>query len=236
MYPATISLTDVTSSLCIDDVSVVDKTASSQVFVRQPSYGGLQIIQLEEEPAPPPRLLPSSSSLASSESESASGRSYWSSSYYSESRCSDDEDDEEELEDGEDMEEYCSSEEDMDDEEAMDVDGQKEMGSEMDGSRMKRILAWRADFYAQADASLSESSLLKRKFEEEDDEVSSQSSKRSRRSTASSASTSPSSLGMHACPACDTSFDTQHGLRQHGLDAAASTNEACCTAVEYEFE
>ena len=126
--------------------------------------------------------------------------------------------------DGEDMEEYCSSEEDMDEEEgdaAMDVDGQ-----DMDASSMKRILAWRADFYAQIGATLSgkspaqsfmqvtflifplsESSLLKRKFDDDDQVSSSPSSasKRSRRSTSPSALTAPLRTEPDASPASSPS-------------------------------
>ena len=58
----------------------------------------------------------------------------------------------------------------------------------------------------------------------------SQSSKRSR----SVAPSSVSSLGLHSCPACDASFDTEQSLRRHATDASA--NEACSAAVEYAFE
>ncbi|KAG6899699.1 hypothetical protein C0993_007859 [Termitomyces sp. T159_Od127] len=104
-------------------------------------------------------------------------------------------------------------------------------------STTKRILAWREDFSAHMSATASEISLpstLKRKINFEDgDDTMSRSSKRSR-SQASQGDASVLSLGMHSCPACDTSFMTLQSLRQHGHDAKA--NEACCVAVEYAFE
>ncbi|EAU89976.2 hypothetical protein CC1G_05892 [Coprinopsis cinerea okayama7 len=214
-----------------------DKYSSGHLFVQQPY--SLQIIQLTEEPAPPPRKISSySSSMASSSSQS-----YWSSSAYTSSACSDDDDDEDE--DDEDCSSYCSSDlppEDCD----MAADDDSRPSSSVASPdtyslRMKRILAWREDFYAQIGASLSETSLpsLKRKLEVDQDEEDSisQSSKRSRSDSSnySRTSTSVTSLGMHSCPACDAFFDTQQSLRQHGLDAKAD-NEACSAAVEYEFE
>jgi hypothetical protein len=106
----------------------------------------------------------------------------------------------------------------------------------------------------EADREITEPALplsLKRKLSLDDDEIeivrffivftyinvtdtmypqASQSSKRSR----SVAPSSVSSLGLHSCPACDASFDTEQSLRQHGTDATA--NEACSVAVEYAFE
>ncbi|TFK20241.1 hypothetical protein FA15DRAFT_682633 [Coprinopsis marcescibilis] len=196
------------------------KCPTGHVFVRQPY--SLQIIQLVEEPAPPPRKLSAGSSIAS---DSAS--SYWSSDC-SESAMEDEDEEEEQS-----CSSYCSS--DL----APEQPPTERVQSSTDtySLRLKRILAWREDFYAHADALLSESSLpsLKRKFQVDEDDNVSHSSKRSRSQASSQGESSVSSLGMHSCPACDAFFDTQQSLRQHGLDAKAN-NEACSAAVEYEFE
>jgi len=222
--PAAISFTDVASSLVPAD----DKYSQGHLFVRQPC--SLQIIQLVEEDAPPPRE-PISASMAAS--------SYWSSEYSS-SACTDDEDEDED----EDCSSYCSSDLSM---EHADDPAQQSAGADSPAPvatdvRMKRILAWREDFYAQAGASLSGASLpsLKRKAdssEQGDVDSLSHSSKRWRSDTSlySSINTSVTSLGMHSCPACDAFFDTTQGLRQHGLDAESS-NAVCSAAVAYEFE
>ncbi|KAF9451165.1 hypothetical protein P691DRAFT_663864 [Macrolepiota fuliginosa MF-IS2] len=191
-----------------------DKYDDSLVYVHQPHT--VQIIQLVEGP-PPPRNLPSFIDSSSS---------YVSSSACSDSWYDDGDDDVEEEEEEEVCESYCSSEEE-------EVHDQPTSPTDTYSLRMKRILAWRENFSAHLSATLSEPTLpssLKRKLSLDEDDMASQSSKRSR----SLAPSSVSSLGLHSCPACDASFDTEQSLRQHGTDATA--NEACSAAVEYAFE
>ncbi|KXN83959.1 hypothetical protein AN958_00603 [Leucoagaricus sp. SymC.cos] len=190
-----------------------DKFDDSKLYVHQQHT--VQIIQLVEGPPPPPRNLASAFDSSSS---------YVSSSAYSESWESDEDDQQEEQEEV--CESYCSSEEE-------EIQDQHTSTSDTYSLRMKRILAWRENFSAHLSATLSEPTLpssLKRKLSLDDDDIASQSSKRSR----SVAPSSVSSLGLHSCPACDASFDTEQSLRQHGTDATA--NEACSAAVEYAFE
>ncbi|EKM82216.1 hypothetical protein AGABI1DRAFT_55411 [Agaricus bisporus var. burnettii JB137-S8] len=184
-----------------------DKFDDHRVYVQQQHT--VQIIQLVEAPAPPQRNL-----------GSAIDSSYCSSSSYSESSSLASEEEEEVV-----CESYCSS----DDEEVQDT---RSCPPDTYSLRMKRILSWRENFSAHLSATLSEPTLpssLKRKLSLDDD-TASQTSKRSR----SQGPSSVSSLGLHSCPACDATFDTEQSLREHGKDDTA--NEACSAAVEYAFE
>ncbi|KAJ2927473.1 hypothetical protein H1R20_g9625, partial [Candolleomyces eurysporus] len=241
-YSPNASLSDLSANGLLDD-----KFPSPHFYVRQPHC--VQIIQLVEADAPPP---PKVSSVIDSHSWASS--SYYSSEYSESATSEDDADEEDEA-----CTSYCSSDASPEELEASPSEHSKSSAAESSDTyslRIKRILAWREDFYSQAQSAISEPSSpsLKRKLEldgDEDDNAS-HSSKRSRRSQASSVDSEDSlimmvdaapigitshpssSLCMHSCPACDSFFDTPQSLRQHGLDAQA--NEACCVAVQYAFE
>ncbi|KAF5362025.1 hypothetical protein D9756_002744 [Leucocoprinus leucothites] len=211
-------------STIADDKFDVDGSLSYVPVQQHQQHHTVQIIQLVEGPPPPPRNIASAFAASSS--------SYVSSSTYSESW---DDEQEEECEGDEEEEEVCESYCSSEAAEDLNYCDQRSSATDTYSLRMKRILAWRENFSAQISATLSEPTLpssLKRKLSLDDDDIASQSSKRSRSST--TAPSSVSSLGLHSCPACDASFDTEQSLRQHGNDAMA--NEACSVAVEYAFE
>ncbi|KAF5332184.1 hypothetical protein D9611_008131 [Ephemerocybe angulata] len=198
---------------------------NNNVWLRQPhAYGGMQIIQLVEADAPPPAR-----SCGSSFGQS-SGSSYWSSDY-SESACSQDEEsedsqyDQEYDEEGvqEDREEeevcssYCSSAEGEEREEVW-RDGVKET------LRMKRILAWREDFYVQMQdlAAATAQSPPSRKRKLSECEYSS-----------SSASASCSSLGDNSSPSTPSSRSSKRSRSDaysQSADAAMDVEEPLFTS------
>ncbi|KZT07542.1 uncharacterized protein LAESUDRAFT_725003 [Laetiporus sulphureus 93-53] len=190
-------------------------TLAGPLYLQQCS---LEIIQLVEVPAPP-RIRPSSSFMGSS----------FASSSYSSSM--------EESEDESECSSYCSS--DPEEEEAARTSAPDDTYK----TRLHRVLVWREKLaHAMGVPAISTFSPLplKRKSDDAedesyDDDMVSHSSKRSRSSSyRSSAPRPPSSLSAHSCPACDASFSTRQGLRQHAQ--SPSSNDACRTAVEYECE
>ncbi|KAK0207690.1 hypothetical protein IW262DRAFT_525685 [Armillaria fumosa] len=220
-----------------NELAVLDDVNSkSRLYCRQ-QYS-VQIIQLVEGP-PPPRQAVTDDSYTSSSSSYASASDSEGSSI-----C--DDGDEESIGSS-----YCSSDEGASSREL------SEPGHERSGSpgaiRMKRILAWRANFSTNyrttmagmlpylyvhwrrtedfvADSALS--SPLKRKSDSalySNEHTLPHTSKRSRSSSRSEMSTSAIS-----CAACDSFFDTQQSLRRHGQAKGAS--EACSVAVQYAFE
>jgi len=204
-------------SLPHHDQLFMSKLPSSRpLFVQHPA---LEIIQLTEV-APPPRASQTPFSLTAS---SLASSSYTSSSDESEeeSACSS----------------YCSSDPEEDARASVPDDTYK--------TRLHRVLVWREMLAKAMGAAVISSATspfpppLKRKAHvdevESDDDVSSHSSKRSRSSAyRSQAPPSQKRLSAHSCPACDASFSTRRSLQRHGR--SSSPNDACRTAVEYDFE
>ncbi|KIM38300.1 hypothetical protein M413DRAFT_30153 [Hebeloma cylindrosporum] len=217
-----------------------NKGSNGNLYLYQPHT----VIQLVEVSPPPPRRI---SSVINSSSAASSSYSSSSSSASSASEGDDIEDQEEEQESA--CSSYCSS--DFPPEAALDASASTpitqnplasvpQSQSDSFSRRMKRILVWRE---LSDSPSSSSSSSVKRKLEDIEEPIMdadtvSHASKRSRSqaSSISSHSISSAELNMHPCPACDASFPTLQGLRQHGQRGSSQSNEACCVAVEYAFE
>lgn len=198
-----------------------DVNAKSRLYCRQ-QYS-VQIIQLVEGPPPPRQAVTDDSYTSSSSSYTSASDSEGS------SIC--DDGDEESIGSS-----YCSSDDYQEDASSREL---SEPGHERSGSpgaiRMKRILAWRANFSTNYRTTMADSALsspLKRKSDSalySNEHTLPHTSKRSRSSSRSEMSTSAIS-----CAACDSFFDTQQSLRRHGQAKGAS--EACSVAVQYAFE
>ncbi|KAK0457389.1 uncharacterized protein EV420DRAFT_524489 [Desarmillaria tabescens] len=206
-----------------NELAVLDDVNSkSRLYCRQQPYS-VQIIQLVEGPPPPRQAVTDDSYTSSSSSYASTSDSEGS------SLC--DDGDEESIGSS-----YCSSDDYQEGASSREL---SEPGHERNGGpgamRMKRILAWRANFstnYRTAMADSSLSSPLKRKSDSalyNNEHTLPHTSKRSRSSSRSEMSTSAIS-----CAACDSFFDTQQSLRRHGQAKGAS--EACSVAVQYAFE
>lgn len=138
-YSSNASLSDLSANGLLED-----KFPSPHFYVRQPHC--LQIIQLVEADAPPP---PKVSSVIDTSSW-ASSSDY--SSEYSESATSEDDEEEEACSS------YCSSDASPEELEASTSEHSKFSSSESSDTyslRIKRILAWREDFYSQAQSAIS---------------------------------------------------------------------------------
>ncbi|KAG7443343.1 uncharacterized protein BT62DRAFT_903409 [Guyanagaster necrorhizus] len=206
-----------------NELAVLDDVNSkARLYCRQ-QYS-VQIIQLVEGP-PPPRQAVNDEIYASSSSSYAS-----TSQSEGSSLCEDG--DEESIGSS-----YCSSDDYQ--EQGASSREWSEPGHERSGGpnslRMKRILAWRANFSTHYRTMMADSALsapLKRKSDSAlytNEHTLPHTSKRSRSSSRSEMSTSAIS-----CAACDSFFDTQQSLRRHGQAKGAS--EACSVAVQYAFE
>lgn len=140
-YSPNASLSDLSANGLLDD-----KFPSPHFYVRQPHC--VQIIQLVEADAPPP---PKVSSVIDSSSWASS--SYYSSEYSESAASEEDEDDEDEA-----CTSYCSSDASPEELEASTSEHSKSSSVESSDTyslRIKRILAWREDFYSQAQSAIS---------------------------------------------------------------------------------